>query len=109
MNRVQFGRAVYAVGREASIFHDYIKLCTLAGQNTMRVIDLLATVRTEGNTVKQRVDALLEDGQLCEKLLLQHGAQPQSQRKTSPAVWTPQFHTLLGEMLAKIAHEAHKL
>ncbi len=80
MNRVQFGRAVYAVGREASIFHDYIKLCALAGQNTMRVIDLLATVRTEGNTVKQRVDALLEDGQLCEKLLLQHGAQPQSQR-----------------------------
>ena len=80
MTRSQFGQAVHAVGRGASIFHDYIELCGLGGQNTMRVIGLLATVRTEHNTMQQRVDTLLKDGQMCEQLLLQHGAQPLSQR-----------------------------
>lgn len=80
MNRSQFGNAVQAVGRSASVFHDYMRVCDLAGENTIRVIDLLATARNEGNTVQQRVDALLKDSESCEQMLLQHGAQPRSQR-----------------------------
>ena len=88
MTRLQFGQAVAAVGRGASIFHDYIELCGLAGQNTMRVIGLLATVRTEGDTVQQRIDALLKDGQMCEQMLLQYGARPLSQRNRQRCIRT---------------------
>ena len=96
MNRSEFGLAVSALGRGASIFQDFVLVCDIEGNNPMRVLDLLEGVMKEGDTVQHRVDALRSNWEACERLLLTHGAHSKAarnwkhyRRNFNALVWAP--------------------